>query len=121
MIALSPELELEGFIQAQNILRTPMFQDAKFILQRNTAQVEAKYHFLQEGQAFERFDTGPLEDASLTVIGRSVYDSLYDIGDAYTSKFSEQEENKRKFEYKLREIYVDMAVPPFSLRLGASR
>jgi hypothetical protein len=118
VIALSPDLEIEGFVQAQNILREPMFQDAKFILQRNTAQIEAKYHFLQEGQAFGLFNTGPLEDAMLTVIGRSVYDSIYDIGDAVTSKFSEQQENKRKFEYKLREVYVDLALPPFSLRLG---
>jgi hypothetical protein len=118
VIALRHDLEFEGFVQAQNILREPMFQDAKFILQRNTAQIEAKYHFLQEGQAFGSFRIGPIEDASLTVIGRSVYDSLYDIGDAYTSKFSEQEENKRKFEYKLREVYVDLALPPLSLRLG---
>jgi hypothetical protein len=118
VVVLRPDLEIEGFVQAQNILREPMFQGAKFILQRNTAQVEAKYHFLQEGQAFGSFSAGPIEDASLTVIGRGVYDSIYDIGEAFTSKFSEQEENKRKFEYKLREIYTDIAIPPFSLRLG---
>ena len=71
VILLRPDLEIEGFVQAQNILRTPMFQDAKFILQRNTAQIEAKYHFLQEGRAFGLLDTGPLEDASLTAGGRA--------------------------------------------------
>lgn len=95
-----------------------MFHDAKFILQRNTAQLEGKYHFLQDGRAFGTFSAGPIEDASLTVIGRSVYDSLYDIGDAYSEKFTAQEKEKRKFEYKLREIYTDVALPPFSLRLG---
>lgn len=118
VIALRPDLEIEGFVQAQNILREPMFQGAKFILQRNTAQVEAKYHFLQEGQAFGYLDTGLIEDASLTAIGRGVYDSLYDIGEAYRDKFTVQEREKRKFEYKLREIYADVAIPPFSLRLG---
>lgn len=118
VIALQPNLEIEGFIQAENILRESKFQDMKFILQRNTAQVEAKYHYLQEGEAFGRFDTGPLEDATLTVIGRGVYDSIYDIGDAFSHKFTEQEKEKRKFEYKLREIYTDLALPPFSLRLG---
>ena len=95
-----------------------MFQDAKLIMQRNTAQVEARYHFLQEGQAFGRFATGPLEDATLTVIGRGVYDSLYDLGDAFSHKFTAQEKEKRKFEYKLREIYTDLAFPPLSFRIG---
>jgi uncharacterized protein DUF1302 len=111
-------LEIEGFVQAQNILRTPKFQGAKFILQRNTAQIEAKYHFLQEGQAFGWFSLAPLEDASLTVIGRGVYDSIYDIGDAFSDKFTHQEKMKRKFEYKLREVYLDTAIPPFSFRIG---
>ena len=70
ILALRPDLEIEGFVQAENILRTPRFQDAKFIMQRNTAQVETRYHFLHEGQAFGRFATSPLEDATLTVIGR---------------------------------------------------
>jgi len=90
----------------------------KFILQRNTAQVEAKYHYLQEGEAFGSFDAGPIEDATLTVIGRGVYDSIYDIGDAFSHKFTEQEKEKRKFEYKLREIYTDLALPPLSFRIG---
>jgi uncharacterized protein DUF1302 len=118
VISLRPDLELEGFVQAENILRTAMFQDMKFIMQRNTAQVEARYHFLQEGQAFDRFHTGFLEDAKLTVIGRGVYDSIYDIGEAFSKKFSEQEKEKRKFEYKLREIYTDLSIPPLSLRIG---
>ena len=118
VVSLRPDLEVEGFVQAQNILRESMFQDAKFIMQRNTAQLEAKYYFLQESQAFGRFDTGFIEDASLTVIGRGVYDSIYDIGDAFSEKFTAQEKEKRKFEYKLREIYTDIAIPPFSLRLG---
>jgi hypothetical protein len=118
VIALRHDLEVEGFVEAKNILRTPMFQGAKFIMQRNTAQVEAKYYFLREGRVFGLFSTGPLEEATLTVIGRGVYDSIYDIGDALSHKFSEQEKEKRKFEYKLREAYVDLAIPPLSLRIG---
>jgi hypothetical protein len=118
MIALRHDLEVEGFLQAENILRTPMFRDATFIMQRNTAQVEAKYHFLREGQAFGMFPAGPIEEATLTVIGRGVYDSIYDIGEALSHKFSQQEKEKRKFEYKLREAYVDLALPPFSFRVG---
>jgi len=93
----------------------------KFILQRNTAQVEAKYHYLQEGEAFGSFATGPLEDATLTVIGRGVYDSIYDIGDAFSRKFSQQEKEKLKFEYKLREIYTDLACPPSRFALGVNK
>jgi hypothetical protein len=118
IIALRHDLEIEGFFQAQNIVRTANFRDAKFIVQRNTAQLEGKYYFLREGRAFDLLSTGPLEEASLTVIGRGVYDSIYDIGDAFSEKFTRQEKLKRKFEYKLREIYTDLAIPPFSLRLG---
>jgi hypothetical protein len=118
VIALRHDLEIEGFFEAKNILRTPMFRDAKFIMQRNTAQIEGKYYFLREGQAFGRFSTGPLEEASLTVIGRGVYDSIYDIGEAFSEKFTHEEKLHRKFEYKLREIYTDMAIPPFALRVG---
>src|SRR5262245_29393288 len=118
IIALRHDLEVEGFLQAENILRTPMFRDATFLTQRNTAQIEAKYHFLQEGRAFGSFATGPLEDATLTVIGRGVYDSIYDIGEAFSHKFTQQEKEKRKFEYKFREAYVDLALPPFSFRVG---
>src|SRR2546421_13113555 len=50
VIALRPDLEVEGFVEAKNILRTPMFDGAKFIMQRNTAQLEAKYYFLREGR-----------------------------------------------------------------------
>ncbi|HEV8713385.1 MAG TPA: hypothetical protein VGX03_11215, partial [Candidatus Binatia bacterium] len=88
VIALRHDLEVEGFLEAKNILRTPMFHDAKFIMQRNTAQIEGKYYFLREGRAFGLLNTGPLEEATLTVIGRGVYDSIYDIGDALSRKFS---------------------------------
>lgn len=118
IIALRPDLELEGFVQAENILRTPQFQGARFIMQRNTAQIEGRYHFLQEGQAFGWLSTGPLEDATFTVIGRGVYDSIYDIGEHFSERFSAQEKEKRKFEYKLRESYMDLALPPLSLRIG---
>jgi hypothetical protein len=53
IIALRHDLEVEGFLQAENILRTPMFQDAKVIMQRNRAQIEAKYHFLRGGRRLD--------------------------------------------------------------------
>jgi hypothetical protein len=118
IIALRPDLELEGFVQAENILRTPKFQGARLIMQRNTAQIEARYHFLQEGRAFGWLSTGLLEDAKLTAIGRGVYDSIYDIGEHFSERFTVQEKEKRKFEYKLREIYTDLTIPPFSFRIG---
>ena len=86
IIALRPDLELEGFVQAENILRTPKFQGAHFIMQRNTAQIEGRYHFLQEGKAFGWLSTGPLEDATFTAIGRGVYDSIYDIGEHFSER-----------------------------------
>ena len=45
IIAVTDDVELEGFVKTQNIIRTPMFRDAEFIMQRNTAQLEGKYYF----------------------------------------------------------------------------
>lgn len=118
IIALRHDLEVEGFLQAQNILRTPKFRDAEFIMQRNTAQVEGKWYFLRESRAFGRLPTGPLEEATLTVIARGVYDSIYDIRESFRDRFTTEERENRKFEYKLREVYADFVVPPFTLRLG---
>ena len=118
IINVTDDIELEGFVKTQNILRTPMFQDAELIMQRNTAQLEGKYYFLRESQAFGRFGTGPLEEATLTLIGRGVYDSIYDIRHTYSEAFGKDERLNRQFEYKLREAFVDLVLPPFTLRLG---
>ena len=118
IINVTDDLELEGFVKTQNILRTPMFRDAEFIMQRNTAQLEGKYYFLRDSLAFGWFATGPLEEATLTLIGRGVYDSIYDIRDTYSQAFSQDEKLNRKFEYKLREAFVDVVLPPFTIRLG---
>ena len=118
IIAVTDDVELEGFVKTQNILRTPMFRDAEFIMQRNTAQLEGKYYFLRESQAFGRFSTGPLEEATLTLIGRGVYDTVYDIRHTYSRAFGKDQRLNRQAEYKLREAFVDMVLPPFTLRLG---
>ena len=111
IINVTDDLELEGFAQAQNIMRTPNFRDAEFIMQRNTAQLEGKYYFLRDSQAFGRFATGPLEDATFSFIARGVYDAIYDIRDDYS-------ELNGRSELKLREAFVDFLLPPFTLRLG---
>jgi len=118
IIAVTDDVELEGFVKTQNILRTPMFRDAELIMQRNTAQLEGKYYFLRESQAFGRFATGPLEEATLTLIGRGVYDTVYDIRHRYNEAFGKDQRLNRQAEYKLREAFVDMVLPPFTLRLG---
>lgn len=102
IIAFGPDLELEGFVQAQNILRTPRFRGAELIMQRNTAQLEGKWYFLRESRAFGRLRTGPLEEATLTVIARGAYDSIYDIRESFRDRFTTKERENRKFEYKLR-------------------
>lgn len=111
IINIGSDLELEGFVQAQNIVRTPKFKDAELIMQRNTAQLESKYYFLRDSKAFGRFNTGRLEQATLTLVGRAVYDSVYDMRDSYQELGSERE-------FKLREAFVDLVLPPFTLRLG---
>ena len=118
IVSLGDNVELEGTLKFQNILRTPKFKDAEAIMQRNTAQLEGKYYFLKDGEAFGRFDSGPIEEATLTIIGRGVYDSIYDIRGSYADSFTKEDNNYGRTEASLREAFVDIVLPPFSLRLG---
>ncbi len=110
VINVTDDFELEGFFKIQNMLRTPRFRDTEFIMQRNTAQLEGKYYFLKNGKAFKKFSTGPIEEATFTFIGRAVYDSVYDTRDSF--------DEPRNPEFTLREAFVDLVLPPFTLRLG---
>ncbi|MGR8918112.1 MAG: DUF1302 family protein [Gammaproteobacteria bacterium] len=118
IVTIGEDIELEGFLQAQNILRTPGFEDAEGIMQRNTLQLESKYYFLRDSLAFDRFDTGPLEEATLSVTGRAWYDSIYELRDSYDEAFAGESGENREYETKIREVFVDFLLPPFSLRLG---
>ena len=111
IVNITDNMELEGFVNAKNVVRATNFSNGDLIMQRNTAQLEGKYYFLRDSTAFGRFSTGRLEEATLTVIGRSVYDSVYDLRDSYDGL-------EGKSESKIREVFVDMVLPPFTLRLG---
>ena len=116
IVALGEDFEFEGFVKLQNIARTPEFDDAELIMQRNTAQIEGKYYFLRDGEAFGRFKTGPLEKGTLTMIGRGVYDSIYDMRDLYDDAPAPGRPGRDEID--LREAFVDLVLPPFTLRLG---
>ena len=114
IVTLGPDIELEGFVEAKNIVRTPSFDDAELIMQRNIGQLESKYYFLRDSTAFGRFNTGPLEEATLNVIARGFYDSVYDIRD----EFEDVGARSAEYEAVFREAFIDFVLPPFSLRLG---
>ncbi len=118
IVSVGTELEFEGFVKFQNILRTPKFKHAEAIMQRNTAQLEGKYYFLKDSQAFGLFNTGPIEEATLTVTGRGVYDSIYDVRSSYDKAFSKSDGRYGRTEASLREAFVDVVLPPVTLRLG---
>ena len=87
-------------------------------MQRNTAQIESRWEFLRSNELFG-LHTGPLEQASLFVIGRAVYDSVYDLRESFRGRrFSDDERDRLRTEYMLREVYGEFLVPPFTLRLG---
>ncbi|HAD08354.1 MAG TPA: hypothetical protein DCF62_02625 [Porticoccaceae bacterium] len=115
IINIGDDIELEGFVKTMNILKTGArpFNDGELTHQRNTAQLEGKYYFLRDGTAFNRFSTGPLEEATFTFLGRAVYDSVFDLRDSYDVL-----DGIGKEEYKVREAFIDFVMPPFSLRLG---
>jgi len=118
VVSVGKDIELEGFLKAQNILRTPKFKEAEAIMQRNTLQLESKYYFLREGQMFNKFNSGLLEEGTLTLVGRGVYDSIYEIRNSLDGEFSNANGKQGLYEANLREGYVDLALPPFSLRIG---
>ena len=114
IVTLGRDIELEGFVEAKNILRTPSFESAELIMQRNIGQLESKYYFLRDSTAFGRFNTGRLEEATLNITARGFYDSVYDIREEYEDVRAQSAE----YEIKLREAFIDFVLPPFSLRLG---
>jgi hypothetical protein len=118
IVTLGDNVELEGFVNVQNGVRQPNFESADLIMQRNTAQVEGKYYFLKDSTAFGRFDTGRLEEATFTFVGRGVYDSAYDIRESWQDAYSRDGHHPGEVDFKLREAFVDLLLPPLSLRLG---
>jgi hypothetical protein len=116
IVTLGENIELEGFLRLQNMVRTAEFDDAELIMQRNTAQLESKYYFLRDSEAFGRFNTGPLEEATLTLTGRGVYDSVYDMRGIYDDAPAPGSPGRDELE--MREAFVDLLLPPFTLRLG---
>lgn len=114
IVTIGNDIELEGFVEAKNILRTPSFDDAELIMQRNIGQLESKYYFLRDSTAFGRFNTGRLEEATLNITARGHYDSVYDIREEYEDVRAQS----AQYEVKIREAFVDLILPPFSLRLG---
>jgi hypothetical protein len=118
LITPRPGLEIQGFFEVKTGLRTPEFKGAELEMQRNTLQLESRWEFLREHELFG-LDTGPLEQASLFVIGRGVYDSVYDLRNSFRGKsFSDNERDRLRTEYMVREVYGEFLVPPFTLRLG---
>ena len=115
IVNIGEDVELEGFVKAYNIMKNgaSFFHDGELTHQRNTAQLEGKYYFLRDGQAFKRFSAGPIDEATFTFLGRAVYDAAYDIRDSYDVL-----NDRGKEEYKIREAFVDILMAPFSLRLG---
>ncbi len=118
VVTLTDDIEIEGFVNLQNSLREPRFESAELVMQRNTAQIESKYYFLKESTAFGRFNTGRLEEATLTLVGRGVYDSVYDVRESFRDAYENDRHHPGEVEFKIREAFVDLLLPPFSLRLG---
>lgn len=115
IVNIGDDVELEGFIRAHNIMKTGArpFNDGELTHQRNTAQLEGKYYFLRDSTAFNRFSTGPVEEATFTFLGRADYDSAFDLRDKYDVL-----NGRGQQQYKIREAFIDFVMPPFSLRLG---
>ena len=119
IINLRDDLELEGFMQSQAVLRTPQYQDATLVVQRNSIQLENTWNFIRNSQtSIGGLSTGWLEEATFKLIYRFAYDSTYDISDSRREHFTKGQRSQLKFENWIREAYVDLALPPVTLRIG---
>ena len=119
IVNLRDDLELEGFVQSQFVLRTPQYQDAELEVQRNTVQLESTWNFIQDGRTtLGDFSTGPIEQATMKVIYRFAYDSSYDFLGSRRDNFSKGQRDHLKYENWIREAYLDLAIPPMTLRIG---
>jgi len=119
IVNLRDDLELEGFVQSQFVLRTPGYQDAELNVQRNTVQLENTWNFIQDGRTtIGDFLTGPIEEATIKLIYRFAYDSSYDFSDSRRDNFSKGQRDHLKYENWIREAYLDLAIPPVTLRIG---
>ena len=119
IINLRDDLELEGFMQSQAVLRTPQYKDATLVVQRNSIQLENTWNFIRNSQtSIGGLSTGWLEEATFKLIYRFAYDSTYDISDSRREHFTKGQRSQLKFENWIREAYVDLALPPVTLRIG---
>ncbi len=119
IVNLRDDLELEGFVQSQFVLRTPQYQDAQLNVQRNTVQLENTWNFIRDGRtSIGDFSTGPIEEATVKLIYRFAYDSSYDFLDSRRDNFSKGQRDDLKYENWIREAYLDLAIPPVTLRIG---
>jgi hypothetical protein len=80
-------LQISGNIQSQNIVRTPDAQTFQFIQNRNVARIQLTYEFLQGGKMVEKYDIPFIRDAKLFLLGRGVYDSVYDTTPGFAPRF----------------------------------
>ncbi|TKB76156.1 MAG: hypothetical protein E8D45_06815 [Nitrospira sp.] len=119
IISLHDNVELEGFVQSQFVLRTPQYQGAQLVVQRNTLQLENTWNFIQDGQTtLGNLSTGLIEEATFKLIYRFAYDSTYDLSDSRRDNFSQGRRDHLKYENWIREAYLDLALPPITLRIG---
>ncbi len=119
IINLRDDLELEGFMQSQFVLRTPQYQDATLVIQRNTVQLENTWNFIRNSQtSLGGLSTGLIEEATFKLIYRFAYDSTYDLSDSRRKHFSKGRRSHLKYENWVREAYLDLAIPPITLRIG---
>jgi hypothetical protein len=117
VVSLRHDLEVGGFAESKTAIRTPKFQDAELVMQRNTVQLEGRWEFLRKSSLFG-LSTGVLEEGTLSAIGRTAYDSVYDVRESYRDRFSDDERDDLRLESQLRELYSTLLLPPLELRLG---
>src|SRR5689334_3824936 len=79
-------IQVSGNLQSQNLVRTPDESTYEFIQNRNTAHIQLQYNWLQAGKFYSKYDIPFIENSTLFLLWRGVYDSIYDTTPGFIEK-----------------------------------
>ena len=113
-------IEVEGVVYNQNIVRSNDFnKNWDFIQGRTQADLKLLFHPIGEKGYLKNLWI--IDGIDVRVIGRGVYDYLYDVTTDWGHSggfFSKDVEKGIKEDFEFREAYADIHMGPLTFRLG---
>jgi hypothetical protein len=79
-------LQISGSLQSQNLFQTPEAGEFNYVMNRNTANIQLQYEWLQGGKFYNRYDIPFIENSKLFLLYRGVYDGVYGFTPGFVQK-----------------------------------